>query len=83
MHSEAERRHNDDDNNNHHDDHDHSHYKPHYDYSRQPQHDAKKVVRYIPLTAKAYSQLIEKGSHKKDGISTFLHLISFLSSAFK
>jgi hypothetical protein len=81
MHSEAERRHNDDDSN-HHDDHNHSHYKPHYDYSRQLQHDAKKVVRYTPLTAKAYSQVIEKCSHKKDGISTFLHLISFLS-AFK
>jgi hypothetical protein len=64
MHSEAERRHNDDDNNHHHD-HNHSHYKPHYDYSRQLQHDAKKVVRYTPLTAKAYSQVIEKCSHKK------------------
>lgn len=43
MHSEAERRHNDDDN---HHDHNHSHYKPHHDYSREPQHDVKKVVSY-------------------------------------
>jgi hypothetical protein len=41
MHSEAERRHNDDDNLY---DHNHSHYKPHYDYSRQPKHDVKNVV---------------------------------------
>jgi hypothetical protein len=43
MHSEAEHRHNDDDD---HHDHNHGHYRPHYDSSRQPQHDAKKVVHY-------------------------------------